>query len=558
MSVLFVVLLALALGLPVLLMLLLRPWRGDGAGLGALGALLPLASLPALGLALLPAQHLQLHWMLLDTRLQTGGLANAMLLLIGIAWTLSGWLASARITEAPRRFACFWLACLFGIVLAVLAADLATFYFGYVVMSLAAYGLVVHDGSDQARRAGSVYLVMTILAEGAVLAGLLLLAADYGMVPLDRLWMAQPLQGTASPLVAWLLLAGFGVKMGVAGLHLWLPVAHPVAPVPASAILSGVIVKAGMFGLVRLLPAEAFPAGATAALVGLGLFTAFYGVAMGLGQQRLKTVLAYSTVSQMGLLFAAAILALAAPDRSLMLPMLGLLVLHHGLNKAALFVAAGHVPLRGRWALGLMLLPALALVALPLSSGALAKQGIKLAFEQAGLGAAFGWLLGLGSAATALLLWRALNLARTGTQVPARIHPSLPLLVAAGILVPWLWAVHAGLAQWPDLGKWGDGLWPVLLAAALAWAWLRLTRTRPGWGRSIPEGDLLVAVEAALRGAGAWVQRHWPNPRQPQWPAVAPVLERLVVDWERRLGSVAAAGLALMSLLLLVWLGWGR
>src|SRR5690606_31512805 len=113
-------------------------------------------------------------------------------------------------------------------------------------------------------------------------------------------------------LAGTLLLTGFAVKIGVVPLHIWLPLAHPVAPVPASAILSGVLVKAGLLGALRTVPEEAFgSSGATTVLLALGLVTALYGVVAGLGQARLKTVLAYSTVSQMGLLFVA--LALALP-----------------------------------------------------------------------------------------------------------------------------------------------------------------------------------------------------------------------------------------------------
>ena len=80
--------------------------------------------------------------------------------------------------------------------------------------------------------------------------------------------------------------------------------AHSVAPMPASAVLSGVIVKAGVIGLLRFLLREAEAEGWGGTLFAIGLFTAFYGIAVGVTQTQAKTVLAYSTVSQKGLVAA--------------------------------------------------------------------------------------------------------------------------------------------------------------------------------------------------------------------------------------------------------------
>lgn len=547
--------LLLALGLP----LLLAAWSALSGRAGwALRLGLPLAAVPALWLALLPGAEASLPWLLVGARIDTGGLARPLLLLVSIAWSLAGWFAVARIEQGLRRFAVFWLLALWGIQLAAVAGDLALFYAGYAVMTLAAYGLVVHEGSREARFAGRVYLSMAILAEGALLAGVLLVASRYGLVPLAQLPGAVPLAGAQVGIAGWLLLFGFGVKIGVAGLHMWLPVAHPVAPVPASAILSGVIVKAGLVGLVRLVPSEAFAPQVQPWLLGLGLFTAFYGVAIGLTQSRLKTVLAYSTVSQMGLLFCAATLALLSDSREALYPLIGLLLLHHGLNKTALFIGAGMAPLRGWLAVGLMGLPALALAGLPLSSGALAKDGLKLAVEGAPGAVALVWLLSLSSAATALLLWRALSLARRGDARGAALHPAWPLLVAAGIVVPWLWAGSHGLAVTPSLVKALDGLWPLGLAAMGFAAW-RLgvgRRSSTGQGPRIPEGDVLVPMLRLLKALSAPLRSPLPLPGRPSMGWLRDTLERTIGVAERHLGQVSAVGLGLMVLAAVIWGMW--
>lgn len=66
-------------------------------------------------------------------------------------------------------------------------------------------------------------------------------------------WIAHDPQGLLPAYVLWL---GFAVKAGVAGLHVWLPMAHPVAPSPANAVLSGAMIKAGFLGWLFTLPAE--------------------------------------------------------------------------------------------------------------------------------------------------------------------------------------------------------------------------------------------------------------------------------------------------------------
>lgn len=532
---------ALAVLIPLIwAALVLLPGRTGGLAC----RLLPLASLPALAAALLPPAAQSWPWLLLGLGLAPDPLGRALLLLIGLAWSAAAWFAAERLRDARPRFALFWCLCLAGLCQSALAADLAGFYLGYVAMTLAAYGLVVHNGSGEALRAGRVYLVMAFLGEALVLSGVLLLGARHGNLALAGL--PGLLAGAPQPLAGGLLLAGFAVKMGLVPLHLWLPVAHPVAPVPASAILSGVIVKAGLLGALRLVPGEAFGAvPPVALLMGIGLATAFYGVAAGLGQGRLKTVLAYSTVSQMGLIACA--LALSLGDRAVQ-ALLALLILHHGLNKAALFLAAGCSPGASRARLGLLALPALALAAAPLTSGALAKTGLKAAADAAALPGAVGLLLALSSAATALLMLHLgrLALAEQGQARP--VHPAWPLLVLLGLAVPWLLAGPLGLAALPDAATLREGLWPLLAAGALYGVWWRLRRPR----LAIPEGDLLAPVSALLGFIVATLGRI-PTPALPRLPAdlpqrLAPALQRA----ERSLATLPVAGLLVLGLVLVM------
>jgi formate hydrogenlyase subunit 3/multisubunit Na+/H+ antiporter MnhD subunit len=425
---------------------------------------------------------------LLGLRLGADEVTRPLLVLCALAWTAAGWFARGRV-DPPGPFWSGWLASLSGMALLLLARDLGGLYVGYAVLSLASWLLVVHARSAEAFRAGRVYLVMALLGEMAVFAGVASIVAEAGNASLAPL---------SPPIVletgwGWLLFAGYAVKMGVLGLHFWLPLAHPVAPVPASAILSGVIVKAGLVGWLRLVPPGSGLDAFAGALLVLGLLTAFGGVALGLVQQRVKVLLAYSTISQMGLVLAgfAALMMTAQPLAGY--AWLGVLVLHHGLNKASLFLACGCAPGRTRFRGLLIALPCLALAGAPLTSGVLGKHGLKTIFGAAGLNDGWMLALSLSSVATALLLWRFWRLARVDNQArPA--HPAWIVLTVLAVTVPWGWAMALSLGVVDPLLQLGSALWPLALAAVLIAVASRVRRLR---GLRLPPGDLIVALEPA-------------------------------------------------------------
>ena len=486
---------------------------------------------------------------LLGISLGIDAINRPLIVLTVLVWNLAAWFAWNCIDHDRRWFWTGWLGALSGMSLLLLAGDIASFYIGYALLSLSAYLLITHEDNPQAWRAARIYLVMAFAGEAAILTGLLLVAGSAGNASFAEL--ADPAGPLAQGPARWFLLAGFAVKMGIMPLHLWLPLAHPVAPVPASAVLSGVIVKAGLLGWLRFVPGlESDPAWIGWLLLTLGLTTAFLGVLIGVFQTRIKTVLAYSTISQMGLILAAFALTFIAPDqRPALLAVIGLMALHHGLNKAALFMACGSSLVIGRLGRTLFILPALALAAFPLTSGYLAKNALKTALPAA---LDSGWLvtlLTLTSTATAVLLWRAWRLALTTRSRNLSLQPAWLLTVVAGLAVPWVWAVVHGLAQPPTASLLGSATWPLLLAFTLIVIHRRLA-WHPSW--RIPEGDLVVLLEAlagrlpglaapgARRRATAWsLHRYWTG------------IQRA---YERGQRSLQATGLVALLLVGVLWL----
>lgn len=505
-------------------------------------ALLPVVPVPALLAALLlPVGLTQgLAFFSPEAMLLLSETGRLFLLVAALLWILAGAFARASIVERRGGFAGWWLATLGGNMLLFLAADIWSFYLAFALLSLAAFGLVVHSRSNEARRAGLVYLVLAVVGETCLLLGLMLAASAAG----TTLIAAIPPAVFASPwrdLTLFLLIVAFGMKAGLMPLHIWLPLAHPAAPAPASAVLSGAIVKAGIYGLLLFLPLGFAVPGWSIVLVVAGFATACLGILFGVAQTRPKTVLAYSTLSQMGLLVAVLGAAMDMQP-AVTAAAIGFYALHHSLAKGALFLSTGVIMHSGRgwrWPmLVLAALMALAIAGLPFTGGALAKLALKGVVEDDPV----ALLVIVSAAGTTLLMLRFLLLSRraapdgnerprAGTWVP------FALCVAAALVLPWLlFPEMTGLAPGHTgrLANFWAALWPILLGTAVL-------AVMSGWpGRptlDIPEGDLAVP---ALRLAGAMKRflgrRHGPAialrwPRLSGWGARLDRLERHFAHW---------------------------
>jgi formate hydrogenlyase subunit 3/multisubunit Na+/H+ antiporter MnhD subunit len=302
-----------------------------------------------------------------------------------------------------------------------------------------------------------------------------------------------------------LLIAGFGLKMGLVPLHVWLPIAHPAAPMPASAVLSGAIIKAGVIGLLRFLPLDAALPDWGAVLATLGLVSVFYGVAVGITQANPKTVLAYSSVSQMGFVATVLGMMLAAGNGGATMAA-AFYAAHHVLAKGALFLAVGVAAATGARRLWPVLLPA-AVVALgfgglPFTGGGLAKLAVKPPLGDG----VVGLLATLAGAGSTLLMLHFLDRLRSSAALqPAAVAPpglAWPwvAMAFAAVAVPWALFFTAGIGTLADalaLSALWSALWPVLLGGALAIGLHHFGHRLP----RIPEGDIL-ALGAPLARAG--------------------------------------------------------
>ena len=432
--------------------------------------------------------------------------------LLGVAsllWIAGGWYAFTYLSGKAGRgnFTVCWLMTLSGCLGVFVAADMAGFYAMLALLSVGTTGLVLYEGSPRSYRAGAIYIGMALLAESLVLVGMVLTVLS---TPEHNLLIsAAPAAIEASPwrdAIFVLLITGFGIKAGLVPLHFWIPLAHGAAPVPASALLSGAVVKASVIGLIRFMPIETAPWAVGATVAMLGLLGALYAVLVGITQSHPKTVLAYSSVSQMGVIVAILGMGMAANDGSARL-IAAFYAANHVLAKGALFMAVGVVAATGARRLRPILLPiaviAVGLGGLPLTGGALTKDVAKTLM---GDGPA-GVLATLSAIGTTVLMLHFLVRLRAGAAADDDARAAGGLLMpwlatsVASIVIPWALYLGAGGYSLPDALApkvlW-SALWPIAIGVLLATALIR-------WGRhlpTLPEGDVVVVLDAAAR-AGA-------------------------------------------------------
>jgi formate hydrogenlyase subunit 3/multisubunit Na+/H+ antiporter MnhD subunit len=525
-------------------LLLIATWAFPLAMLAACLSPRIRARMPALlGLAPALLAHDAAPLVLDDSRLNlTFALEPVAAVLLGAAsllWVVAGIYARSYMGKDPNaaRFAEWWLLTLAGSLGVFVAGDLLTFYMTFAVVSLAAWGLVAHDDTPSARRAGVLYIGLAVFGEVCLLLAFALLAAyaPGSSIAIQDVVAALP-ENPARHYIVGLLITGFGLKAGLLPLHVWLPIAHPAAPMPASAVLSGAIIKAGVIGLILFLPLDPALGGWGTALTVIGLLTAYYGVAVGITQQNPKTVLAYSSVSQMGGVAAILGMGLATGNATAAMAA-AFLAAHHVLVKGALFLAVGVAASssgRRTWTLVLPAgLLALALGGLPLTGGALAKLAAKTPLGD-GLVAV---LVTLAAAGTTLLMLHFLfRLTHTRAE-------SSTAGATGGLLVPWLlmallavalpWALAPGLVGVTGADSlvpkalWAAS-WPVLLGIVLVVGLRRFGAALP----RLPEGDIVVLGGGTARAGRASVD----------------VIERV----ERRLRDWPTAGVSLLVLAILL------
>jgi multicomponent Na+:H+ antiporter subunit D len=193
---------------------------------------------------------------------------------------------------------------------AVLAGDMFNLFVFVEIASMASYGLVAFGTGGREVEAAFKYLVLGSLASTGILLGVGALYACTGFLNMAQLSDAIAAGQVPDPVLLFasvLFLAGFGLKAAMMPFHAWLPDAHPSAPAPISAALSGLLIKTlGIYAIVRVFfTVIGMTPQIQTLLLLLGCISMVGGVLLALGQDDLKRLLAYSSISQMGYVLVA-------------------------------------------------------------------------------------------------------------------------------------------------------------------------------------------------------------------------------------------------------------
>jgi formate hydrogenlyase subunit 3/multisubunit Na+/H+ antiporter MnhD subunit len=503
---------AAVVGLPLLsaAALAVRPWRRF------LCRSVPWAALPALAAAGLMPQgdSIAFRWLFLEAKFGLDPTGRMFLFSAAALWLIAGVFGTGYLAgdRRPARFFFFWALAMSGNLGLILSQDMVGFYVFSALMSFAFYGLIVHTGSPDGVQAGRVYLALVVAGEIFLFDGMAMLAVSAGS--LDFVNLRHHVHTNTTIL---LILAAFGIKAAALPLHVWLPPAQSAAPIPACAVLSGAVINAGVLGWMRFIPADSAAALSWGAWwAALGIAAVFYGLAVGFTQSNPKSILAYSSISQMGLIFAGFGMWLWNPALAAgSLPAVTLYAMHHGVAGGALLLGVGILPSieAENRASGIawagFLLAAFSLAAAPVTSGAVVQAALEnsLGLIPQAWQTAMSVLLPLASAGTTLLMGRLAYVMaghRAAHGNPTRgmwISWFAMLLLAA---VPLFVLPKAGDAENAVLKKLGGALWPLAAGGALtALGWAAARKRLPLSLPRMPSGDIIVIYSAVIQ----WVFR---------------------------------------------------
>jgi multicomponent Na+:H+ antiporter subunit D len=344
-----------------------------------------------------------------------------------------------------------------GLSSAFVVMDLISLYVTLEVVGISAFLLILISRSDR-----SLWVALRYLLIGNTVMTLFLIGA--ALVYLERgSFRFEAVAGNTSIAALALLLVGLLMKSGLFLSGLWLPVTHAEAPAEVSALLSGVVVTAGIAPLLRLscgVPALG------PVITGIGLASAVLGLVFALADADAKRLLAWSTLSQMGLVALSPVAG-------------GFYALSHGTAKAVLFLVARRFPGRALQGWRERPLPAgvwwplcigsLSIVGLPPLAGFAAKADLSgvlsLPLEVAVT------LVSMGTAAVYARFWGAPLLRRTvpvvglssGGEAPEPawslgvILLVLALVVMGSATLPWTASPFSAVAKSALvlLGGWG-------------------------------------------------------------------------------------------------------
>jgi len=238
-------------------------------------------------------------------------------------------------------------------LMVVVEANVFHFLIAWELMSLVSYFLVIFDTENKKSiEAGTIYIVMTHFGTALLIIAFLLMYRHSGSFDFNTIQASLSSMSSMQRNIIFLLLFfGFGTKAGIVPLHIWLPYAHPQAPSHISSVMSGVMIKTAIYGMIRFI---IIMLGVSSLWWGelimvFAAITCLVGVLYALMENDIKTVLAYSSVENIGIILlgigSSMIFIKAGLPILATLSMCAALyhLVNHAVFKGLLFLGAGSV-----------------------------------------------------------------------------------------------------------------------------------------------------------------------------------------------------------------------
>ncbi|MDO5722376.1 MAG: Na+/H+ antiporter subunit D [Actinomycetaceae bacterium] len=224
-----------------------------------------------------------------------------------------------------------------GVSNAFLTGDLFNLYVGFEILLAASFVLITLGGTRGRTRAGTVYVVVSLVSSMIFLAGIALTYAAAGTVNMAQLsTRLREIDPSVALTIQLVLLVAFGIKSAVFPLSAWLPDSYPTAPAPVTAVFAGLLTKVGIYALIRL-QVLLFPGrGVDNLLTVVGIATMIVGILGALTQEDMRRLLSFTLVSHIGFM----IWGLALVNRQGLASAI-FYAAHHILVQTAMFLIIG-------------------------------------------------------------------------------------------------------------------------------------------------------------------------------------------------------------------------
>lgn len=265
---------------------------------------------------------------------------TAALFLVLVAFLFLCMFLFTNVRERTSKLYSFLFTVLEGIIMLIfLSRDLFNIYVAVEVSVVVCAILIMFRRESRSIYDGLVYLLSNIAGMLFFLLGIGMLYRQTGTLDFDGIAAAIAASEPHMLVLPFaLLMTGTALKCALFPMHFWLPLAHgtPGAPTPVSAILSGVYIKSGVYLFLRMKGLFSPAIDCSVFFFWAGVLTSLAGIAMAVCQSDIKLILAYHTVSQIGLIVAG----LSSPSETVQAGAM-LHIVNHALFKSLLFLAAG-------------------------------------------------------------------------------------------------------------------------------------------------------------------------------------------------------------------------